>query len=82
MINGASNHGYQNGNNERNGCEDQIVMTPKCKTLNSTILVIERKTVVHDGLKSEKMHFAGGDHTGIVINKQIDNILGMQFVSL
>ena len=47
---------------------DQIVMTPKCKTANSTTLIIERKTKVtlnNDGLT----HIAGGDHKGIVINK-------------
>lgn len=47
---------------------DQIVMTPKCKTANSTTLIIERKskaTLNSDGT----MHVAGGDHKGIVINK-------------
>lgn len=47
---------------------DQIVMTPKCKTSNSTTLIIERKskaTLNGDGT----MHVAGGDHKGIVINK-------------
>ncbi|XP_026281835.1 uncharacterized protein LOC113208839 isoform X2 [Frankliniella occidentalis] len=47
---------------------DQIVMTPKCKTSNSTTLIIERKSkasVNGDGT----VHVAGGDHKGIVINK-------------
>ncbi|KAK3919649.1 50S ribosomal protein L9 [Frankliniella fusca] len=47
---------------------DQIVMTPKCKTANSTTLIIERKSksaVNGDG----SVHVAGGDHKGIVINK-------------
>ncbi|KAF5300495.1 hypothetical protein FQA39_LY02294 [Lamprigera yunnana] len=48
--------------------KEQVVMTPKCKTSNSTTLIIERKVVqtVNDG----KMHVAGGDHTGIIINKE------------
>lgn len=48
--------------------KEQVVMTPKCKTSNSTTLIIERKVVqtINDG----KMHVAGGDHTGIIINKE------------
>lgn len=47
--------------------EEKIVMTPKCKTANSTTLIVERRAVQQT---SEKMHVAGGDHTGIVINKE------------
>lgn len=46
---------------------EQVVMTPKCKTENSTTLIIERRAVEQP---NEKMHVAGGDHTGIVINKE------------
>ncbi|XP_063226485.1 uncharacterized protein LOC134533133 isoform X2 [Bacillus rossius redtenbacheri] len=50
--------------------KDHIVMTPKRKTANSTTLAIERKTSVSD-VKSGNVHVAGGDHRGIVINKQL-----------
>jgi hypothetical protein len=47
-------------------------MTPKCKTACSTTLAIERRTVPHDVETDEtKVHVAGGDHRGIVINKQV-----------
>lgn len=45
----------------------QVVMTPKCKTANSTTLIIERRPVRET---DDKMHVAGGDHKGIVINKE------------
>lgn len=48
--------------------EEKVVMTPKCKTANSTTLVIERKAVEPEA--SDKIHVAGGDHTGIIINKE------------
>ncbi|KAK9871148.1 hypothetical protein WA026_011430 [Henosepilachna vigintioctopunctata] len=48
--------------------EEQVVMTPKGKTANSTTLVIERKKIQKT---DDKMHIAGGQHTGIVINKEI-----------
>lgn len=47
--------------------QEQVVMTPKCKTANSTTLIIERKKLQK---ANEKMHVAGGEHTGIVINKE------------
>lgn len=46
--------------------EEQVVMTPKGKTSNSTVLLIERKLVEDI---SERVHVAGGDHKGIIINK-------------
>lgn len=52
---------------------EQVVMTPKCKTANSTTLIIERRAVQKT---NDKMHIAGGDHTGIVINKEA--IVGKQ----
>ncbi|XP_022919928.1 uncharacterized protein [Onthophagus taurus] len=49
--------------------EEQVVMTPKGKTSNSTTLIIERKKIT----KTNQMHVAGGEHTGIVINKEVSN---------
>lgn len=46
---------------------EHVVMTPKCKTANSTTLIVERRAVQ---TTNDKMHVAGGDHTGIVINKE------------
>ncbi|XP_055637300.1 uncharacterized protein LOC129775981 isoform X4 [Toxorhynchites rutilus septentrionalis] len=46
--------------------DEQVVMTPRGKTANSTVLLIERKLVDHVG---ERTHVAGGDHRGIIINK-------------
>ncbi|XP_053603563.1 uncharacterized protein LOC128671256 isoform X2 [Plodia interpunctella] len=48
--------------------EEKVVMTPKCKTATSTTLVVERKAVEPEA--SDKIHVAGGDHTGIIINKE------------
>ncbi|XP_016837351.1 uncharacterized protein LOC100122198 isoform X2 [Nasonia vitripennis] len=54
---------------------EQIVMTPKCKTANSTTLIIERKKQAVEpavnGTEND-VHVAGGDHKGIVINKQMN----------
>lgn len=46
--------------------EEKVVMTPKGKTSNSTVILIERKMIDHI---NERQHVAGGDHTGIIINK-------------
>lgn len=63
-----------------NGCcfflAEQIVMTPKCKTANSTTLIVERKrqqavAAVNGSGEEKDVHVAGGDHKGIVINKQM-----------
>lgn len=50
-------------------------MTPKCKTANSTTLVIERRQheLEQQNADAKNIHVAGGDHTGIVINKQAMN---------
>ncbi|XP_071643870.1 uncharacterized protein [Temnothorax longispinosus] len=51
---------------------EHIVMTPKCKTANSTTLIIERQALeppTENG-NENNVHVAGGDHKGIVINKQ------------
>ncbi|CAH0553926.1 unnamed protein product [Brassicogethes aeneus] len=47
--------------------QEQVMMTPKCKTANSTTLIIERRAV---NKTNDKMHVAGGEHTGIIINKE------------
>ncbi|TMW52491.1 hypothetical protein DOY81_002451 [Sarcophaga bullata] len=52
---------------------EQVVMTPKGKTNNSTVILIERKLVDE---VSDRVHVAGGDHTGIIINK--DTVSGQK----
>lgn len=47
---------------------EQVVMTPRAKTHNSTVILIERKVMK---TTSDRMHIAGGEHTGIIINKEI-----------
>lgn len=49
--------------------EEKVVMTPKSKTPTSTILVVERKAIAI-AEPNDKIHIAGGDHTGIIINKE------------
>lgn len=49
-------------------------MTPKCKTANSTTLIIERKKQIAEPVlngNEKDVHVAGGDHKGIIINKQM-----------
>ncbi|XP_032512656.2 uncharacterized protein LOC116766712 isoform X3 [Danaus plexippus] len=48
--------------------EEKVIMTPKSKTANSTVLIVERK--IAEAEPSDKIHVAGGDHTGIIINKE------------
>lgn len=49
---------------------DQIVMTPKGKTANSTTLMIERRKIKDENeIKKGDTHVAGGVHQGIIINK-------------
>ncbi|XP_033225188.1 uncharacterized protein LOC117178070 [Belonocnema kinseyi] len=54
---------------------EHIVMTPKCKTANSTTLIIERQELdpPSENGDEKNVHVAGGDHKGIVINKQAMN---------
>ncbi|XP_076223061.1 uncharacterized protein LOC116435068 isoform X2 [Nomia melanderi] len=49
-----------------------VVMTPKCKTANSTTIIIERQAVeqLMENGNEKNVHVAGGDHKGIIINKQ------------
>jgi len=57
--------------------EEQIVMTPKAKTEKSTTIAIERRRVeMADAGANTKVHVAGGNHTGIIINKQMTNGTG------
>ncbi|XP_043260756.1 uncharacterized protein LOC122402215 [Colletes gigas] len=55
---------------------EHIVMTPKCKTANSTTLIIERQALESsaENENENNVHIAGGDHKGIVINKQAINV--------
>lgn len=46
--------------------QEKVVMTPRGKTSNSTVILIERKLVETVG---DRQHVAGGDHAGIIINK-------------
>ncbi|KAL7743381.1 hypothetical protein ACLKA6_008356 [Drosophila palustris] len=55
---------------------EQVVMTPRGKTANSTVILIERKLI--DEI-NDRVHVAGGDHTGIIINK--DTIAGQKSAS-
>ncbi|XP_063981968.1 uncharacterized protein LOC135165006 isoform X2 [Diachasmimorpha longicaudata] len=58
--------------------DEHIVMTPKCKTANSTTLIIERQKVDRLPEKTQgDVHVAGGDHKGIVINKHAAAANGM-----
>lgn len=52
------------------GQTEQVVMTPKSKSAKRTIILIERK-LMHE--INERVHIAGGDHTGIIINKDVMN---------
>lgn len=62
-------------------------MTPKSKTANSTTLIIERQALDSPAKNGDgsNVHVAGGDHKGIVINKQavagtnIDNFVYFLF---
>uniref|UniRef100_T1J663 Winged helix-turn-helix domain-containing protein n=1 Tax=Strigamia maritima TaxID=126957 RepID=T1J663_STRMM len=56
---------------EKNTMEEHIVMTPTKKTPKSTTIRMERmlKPQFQDG---GVMHIAGGDHKGIVINKEVN----------
>ncbi|XP_076162734.1 uncharacterized protein LOC143144322 isoform X2 [Ptiloglossa arizonensis] len=61
---------------------EHIVMSPKCKTANSTTLIIERQALeppAENG-NENNVHIAGGDHKGIVINKQVIAVTNGEFV--
>ena len=74
-----NHHTTNNNNNKLNNnhqhyysslppSDEQVVMTPKGKTSNSTVILIERKLVEE---VSDRVHVAGGDHQGIIINKDV-----------
>ncbi|XP_031628034.1 uncharacterized protein LOC116343880 isoform X2 [Contarinia nasturtii] len=67
--NGNSHHNHHNSSVPPLE-EEKVVMTPKGKTSNSTVILIERKLI--DSI-NERQHVAGGDHTGIIINKDTVN---------
>lgn len=48
------------------GDQESVVMTPRGKTATSTVILIERQLVERIG---ERQHVAGGQHAGIIINK-------------
>ncbi|XP_026482543.1 LOW QUALITY PROTEIN: uncharacterized protein LOC113389747 [Ctenocephalides felis] len=48
---------------------EQIVMTPRPRREGATVLLVERKMANNNS----RVHIAGGDHTGIVINKDAIN---------
>lgn len=51
---------------------DHIVMTPKCKTSCSTTLAIERRAIPSEvETDKTKVYVGGGDHRGIIINKEL-----------
>ena len=52
--------------------EERIVMTPKKKTGKSTCLAMERRRVEVDKARKTSLHVAGGEHSGIVINKDME----------
>lgn len=70
------NNNINNNNYESVPTNEQVVMTPRGKTSNSTIILIERKLVEE---VSDRVHVAGGDHRGIIINK--DTVKG-KFISM
>lgn len=43
-------------------------MTPKGKTANSTTILIERRRVA-SAEKAKNAHVGGGQHSGIIVNK-------------
>lgn len=73
--NTTNSHNGTNGASTTNSIplplnEEKVVMTPKGKTANSTVILIERKLI--DSI-NERQHVAGGDHSGIIINKDTSN---------
>jgi hypothetical protein len=55
-------------------------MTTKAKTEKFTLIAMERRRVeMSDTGANNKVHVAGGNHTGIIINKQMTNGAGWYF---
>lgn len=53
--------------------KENVVLTPKCKTATSTILVIERCARCREDNGESNVHVAGGEHRGIVVKKTAGN---------
>ncbi|XP_065202307.1 uncharacterized protein LOC135832761 isoform X2 [Planococcus citri] len=49
--------------------QEYVVLTPKGKTTNSTILVVERCASKQQNNGKSNVHVAGGEHHGIIVNK-------------
>ena len=47
-------------------------MTPKGKTAKSTTIMMERRKIA-DASQSNAVHVGGGQHSGIIVNKEIKN---------
>ncbi|XP_046392502.1 uncharacterized protein LOC124160620 isoform X2 [Ischnura elegans] len=50
---------------------EHVIMTPKKKTSQKTTLMIQRQKVLKPIGEDSKVHIAGGDHQGIIINKEM-----------
>lgn len=70
-LNQNNNHLNANHNTLPPPEDEQVVMTPRGKTNNSTILLVERKLVERQEDINDRAHIAGGDHKGIIINKEL-----------
>lgn len=74
FINGTTTNGSSSSSSSTPPSLDRenVVMTPRPRssTNNSTIILIERKLIEEIG---DRQHVAGGDHTGIIINKDALN---------
>lgn len=73
-TNGNNNNSVNVNNNNQHyyssipPSHERVVMTPRGKTSNSTVILIERKLVEE---VSDRVHVAGGEHQGIIINKDV-----------
>lgn len=75
FINGTTTNGSSSSSSSSTPPSldrENVVMTPRPRssTNNSTIILIERKLIEEIG---DRQHVAGGDHTGIIINKDALN---------
>lgn len=49
--------------------EERVVLITKSKTVTSTVLIIERQVDNNNNRNEKNEYVAGGEHSGIVINK-------------
>nr|XP_027200763.1 uncharacterized protein LOC113794821 [Dermatophagoides pteronyssinus] len=77
-VNGH-HHNHHNGGDDHQQQPDLIMMTPLKKELDHTILRVERidRRQLQD--QQNVHHIAGGQHQGIIINKQIAQSQSQQF---